>query len=69
MDVCLSESVGWTLAMHLEILYVYYFIDLTNPFYASFDPSSVLESTQRLVRLSPQPQQTHRVLAEIEDKY
>ena len=55
--------------MHLEILYVYYFIDLTNPFYASFDPSSVLESTQRLVRLSPQPQQTHRVLAEIEDKY
>ena len=35
MDVCLSESVGWTLAMHLEILYVYYFIDLTNPFYAS----------------------------------
>ena len=55
--------------MLLEILYFYNFTDLTNPFHASFDPSSVLESTQRLVRQSLQPQQTHWVLAEIEDKY
>lgn len=60
---------GWAFAMLLEILYFYNFTDLTDPFHASFDPSSVLESTQRLVRQSLQPQQTHWVLAEIEDKY